>query len=125
MAYVIVQATNDVLSYFSKGTIDYLDLKPHPSKLDLDRFLEKSQTKSIDLQIDEKSFSLTNGKHRAVLLDTFTDLVKVLTEMTKDEAREALAKQNKSGRLITPEAVAAAVVQLAALDTSGEELMMP
>lgn len=46
------------------------------------------------------------------------------TEMSADEARAALAKQNPSGRLIKPEEVAAAVVELARLETTGEERVL-
>ena len=46
------------------------------------------------------------------------------TKMSADEARAALAQQNPSGRLITPEEVAAAVVELARLETTGEERVL-
>jgi len=46
------------------------------------------------------------------------------TAMSPDEAREALAKQNPSGRLITVTEVADAVVELARLETSGEERVL-
>jgi len=46
------------------------------------------------------------------------------TSMTADAARAALAQQNPCGRLITPQEVADAVVQLAALTDTGEELVL-
>lgn len=47
-----------------------------------------------------------------------------LSGMPEEDAREALAKQNPCGRLITVQEVADAVVNLAGLDTSGEELIL-
>ena len=47
-----------------------------------------------------------------------------VSDMSPDEAREALAKQNPSGRLITPAEVAEAVAQLARSDGTGEELVL-
>jgi len=46
------------------------------------------------------------------------------TDMTPEAARAALAKQNPCGRLITPQEVADAVVKLAALNDTGEELIL-
>ncbi|MHC4938434.1 MAG: SDR family NAD(P)-dependent oxidoreductase [Planctomycetota bacterium] len=46
------------------------------------------------------------------------------TDLSADQARAALAKQNPSGRLITPEEVAAVVVELARLETTGEERVL-
>jgi len=46
------------------------------------------------------------------------------TSMTADAARAALAQQNPCGRLITTQEVADAVVQLAALNDTGEELVL-
>jgi len=47
-----------------------------------------------------------------------------LSGMTEEAARDALAKQNPCGHLITAQEVADAVVSLAALDTTGEELVL-
>ncbi|MHC4953381.1 MAG: SDR family NAD(P)-dependent oxidoreductase [Planctomycetota bacterium] len=44
--------------------------------------------------------------------------------MTAEAARMALAEQNASGRLITPDEVADAVVKLTKLTTTGEELVL-
>ncbi|MEM8884200.1 MAG: SDR family oxidoreductase [Planctomycetota bacterium] len=46
------------------------------------------------------------------------------TEMSADEARAALASQNPSGRLITAEEVAEAVLELARLDSTGTERVL-
>lgn len=46
------------------------------------------------------------------------------TGMSKDAARKVLADQNPSGRLITPEEVAKAIVELANLKTTGEERVL-
>ena len=50
--------------------------------------------------------------------------IMAVSDMTAEEARAALAKQNKSGRLITPAEVADAVVQLARSEGTGEELVL-
>jgi len=47
-----------------------------------------------------------------------------LSGMTEEAARATLAKQNPCGRLITPQEVADAVVRLAALDGTGQELVI-
>jgi NAD(P)-dependent dehydrogenase (short-subunit alcohol dehydrogenase family) len=46
------------------------------------------------------------------------------TGMSEDEARAALASQNPCGRLITPDEVARAVLELTKVDRSGEERVL-
>jgi len=46
------------------------------------------------------------------------------TGMSENDARTALASQNRCGRLITPDEVAQAVIELSKLDTTGEERIL-
>jgi NAD(P)-dependent dehydrogenase (short-subunit alcohol dehydrogenase family) len=46
------------------------------------------------------------------------------TGMSEAEARTALASQNASGKLVTPDEVAAAVVELAQADDTGREIVI-
>ena len=58
------------------------------------------------------------------LTDRSVENIVALTGRDADDARAALAKQNPSGRLITPEEIAAKVVELVQGDESGTEVVI-
>ena len=58
------------------------------------------------------------------MTDRSVSNIKAQTGMSDADARAALAAQNESGELVAPEAVAAAVVELAQADDTGREIVL-